>query len=189
MRIKIALIFFIVAGYIGSATYLLMAVTTTQYIHETIEDINEAIVNIPERVPAGPEVRTLAGEQLTTGAVPKDFAINREIYNDTLKIQEMMIELMRLVLLLEAKPFLLEKVKKQMGAIIYLVAFLGVRYNFIQQFSILIKQLQEIMAEIEQSPPQIFVIEHPDYGYMLFKARLEVILAEIENKLRTKLIL
>ena len=159
--------------------FSLYAQTASQFIKETISDIKEAIVNTPEKVPSGPNVTTRAGQQLTSGATPKDFAKNQEIYNDISTIQTTMNELMQLVLNVGIDPKALEQVHSQMAKVVELVSKLAIRYELRSDFEISIKQLQGIAVEITNAPKSA--------DFMLFKTRLETILAEIQNKLYTKL--
>lgn len=177
----------LVAGSFILATLSCHLFTQTKYIVETPYDIQEALVNIPEKVPVGHEVYTLAGEQLTPGVVPSDFRRNQEIYNDIALLQNHMIDLMQMVLDLEIRPHLLPGVQKQMSELITMISNAGIRYDLTAELSVFIRQLNTLMQEIIAVPktpdPQA-----PVSRFMLFKARLEVILAEIENLLLTKLV-
>ena len=157
----------------------LYAQTASQFIKETISDIREALVNTPEKVPSGPDVKTRAGQQLTPGSTPKDFAKNKEIYNDISTIQTSMNELMQLVLNVGLDTKALEQVQSYMAKIVELVSKLAIRYDLRADFEINIKQLQGIAVEIANAPKSA--------DFMLFKTRLETTLAEIQNKLYTKL--
>ena len=154
---------------------------TTQFIQETKEDIREAQVNIPERVPVGPDVFTRAGEQLSPGTTHQDLAINQEIYNDLSLLQGLMSVLMRFVLNVGIAPTNLAQAELQMRELITFIRKIAIRYRFENDFFNKIKQLTGIMIEIKNAPKNA--------DYMLFKARLEVILSEIENALYTRLVL
>lgn len=175
---KIVFITLLLVSRVLVTTFAIFALST-QFVKETPQDIEEAIANIPERVPTGNEVFTKAGQQLSPGSVPQDFRINKEIYNDLATIQAAMTELMQLVLNIGIKPTTLPDVQTKMKQVISLIARAGIRYNHETDFSETIKQLRQIMAEIESAPRTA--------DFMLFKVRLEVILAEVENTLLLKL--
>lgn len=159
--------------------FLAYGLPPTQFIKETRSDIQEAIVNIPERVPSGPEVLTRAGQQLTPGKVKKDFVINQEIYNDLDQLTDIANRLMKNVVALSSDYSLKETVLLQLTTLSQLISGLGIRYNFTSQFDSALKEITTIQQEIKVTPKAA--------DFMLFKVRLEIILAQIENAIRTKL--
>ncbi len=160
-------------------------VKSSRFVTETHQDIEEALTNFPERVPSGREIRTTAGRQISPGSVADDFAVNREIYNDINRVQSMMINLMKNVLNLSIGKKNLDQILLQINTLITLLSQLGIRYNAVSNFSLLIQQLQEIKTDLK-NPPEA-PLASPSTYYTLMKARLETILAEAENKLMTKL--
>ena len=152
----------------------------TSYIRETREDIQEALINFPERVPSGPEVRTNAGAQLTLGSVPRDFRINQEIYNDILILQSKMQKIVQLTLNLGIKPALLDEAKSSMNAFLTLLEKMGIRYGMRADFTLIQNELRQILQDISNAPQEA--------DFMLFRPRLETVIAEIENALRTKFV-
>ena len=153
---------------------------STSFIRETREDIQEALVNFPERVPTGPEVRTMYGAQLTPGNVRSDLVVNQQIFNDIAQIQITLHQLMETILDLGIKPSLLDAVKVNMNLLMEMLTKAGIRYNLVANFDILKRELSQILVEVIQAPRTT--------DFMLFRPRLETILAIIENKLKTQLI-
>lgn len=170
----------LVASYFTLATFSFAQITQTPFATETDEDIKEALVNLPERVPYGPEVATLAGEQISLGSIKQDFAINQEIYDDILNIQRAMINLMEMILDVGIKPIKLTEIEFGFNAVITMLVNAGIRYNLSTNFAIQINQLRDILTAIKNAPPSS--------DFMLLKVQLETILAEIENILSTKLV-
>ena len=170
----------VVASAFLLATVSYAQIIQTPFATETTQDIKEALVNIPERVPYGPEVQTLAGEQISLGSTTRDFSINREIYDDILNIQRIMLNLMEMVLNLGIKPETIDAVEINFNTLINMLTNAGIRYNFSSDFTILIRQLRDILADIKNAPRSA--------DFMLIKVRMEVILAEVENALATKLV-
>ena len=153
---------------------------STSFIRETPEDIQEALVNFPERVPKGPEVKTIYGSQLTPGDLRSDLKINQQIFNDIAQFQITMAQLMQMVLTLGTNPTLLDAVQVNMNLLQTMLTNAGIRYNLVANFDILKRELAQIRAEIVGAPRTT--------DFMLFRPRLETILAVIENKLRTLLV-
>ena len=84
---------------------------STSFIRETPEDIQEALVNFPERVPKGPENTYSHGAQLTPGALRSDLKINQQIFNDIAQFQITMQQLMQIVLIWAQIPHCLMRCK------------------------------------------------------------------------------
>jgi len=107
-------------------------VTTPDFITETKEDVDVALANpilqqdkeISTQDKAMP---TLAGSQLMTGSVPRDFRINQQIYDDISNIQAQTIDLMNAILRL------------------------GSRYDKANEFMLKKVQLETLLAEIENT--------------------------------------
>lgn len=154
--------------------------TQTPFVTETKEDLEVAAVNYPERVPRGPEVVTLLGSQIVPGAVPQDFRINQQIYNDVAELNGHFNNLMQMILNIGIQPTMLLNVQRGMDQLVQMVSNAGIRYNMASDFETIRKQLMAIMSEIRAAPI--------NYNFMLFKARLEVLMAEIENAIKTKLV-
>lgn len=150
------------------------------FVTETRQDLEIAIDNFPERVKTGPEIRTILGYQITPGTLPRDFRINQQIYNDIAELNGQMNNLMQMILNIPVQPTIIDSVELNMNKFIQLLTNAGIRYNMAADFNTLRNQLVSIMTEIRGTPITAY--------FMLFKARLEVIMAEIENALRTKLI-
>jgi hypothetical protein len=152
----------------------------TPFVTETKEDLEVAAANYPERVPRGPEVRTILGNQITPGTVPQDFRINQQIFNDIAELNGNFNNLMQMILNIGIQPTMLLNVQRGMDQLVQMVSNAGIRYNMSSDFETIRKQLLAIMAEIRAAPL--------NYNFMLFKARLEVLMAEIENAIKTKLV-
>lgn len=150
------------------------------FVTETRQDLDVAITNYPERVKLGPEVGTILGNQITPGSLPQDFRINQQIYNDIAEINGQMSNLMQMILNIPLQPTMIDNVEIGMDKFIQLLTNAGITYNQEDSFGTLKNQLLRIMGEIRGAPRT--------YYFMLFKARLEVIMAEIENALKTKLV-
>ncbi len=150
------------------------------FVTETRQDLEIAIDNFPENVKGGPEVRTILGNQITPGTLPQDFRINQQIYNDIAELNGQMNNLMQQILNIPLQPTSIDNVQLNMNKFIELLTNAGIRYNMAADFTTLTNQLISIMSEIRGTPITAY--------FMLFKAKLEVIRAEIENALRTKLI-
>jgi hypothetical protein len=181
MNTKSIITLLVVAGPLLPATMLYPILQNTPFVTETIQDIKEAFDNIPQRVPYGPEVRTLAGQQISPGVVRSDFRANQEIYNDIFTIQQHMLTLMQMVLDAGKNPSLMPQIQAYMDDLIRLITNAGIKYNF--SFANKIQRLQEIMAELKATPRNAEAVVSP---FMLLKVRLETILAELENALNTK---
>lgn len=150
---------------------------STSFIRETPEDIKEALVNFPERVPSGPEVQTLYGTQLTLGDIRNDRAINRFIFNDLAQFQVIFQRLVQMVLNLGINPTLLPLVTDTIDEINIMLTHAGIRYNLVAQFALKRDELAQLRIDILQSSRST--------DFMLFRPRLETMLAEIENILKT----
>ncbi len=185
------------AAYIATTpqtTYV--ATPQTTFITETPEDIEEAYLNYPERVPRGPEVRTIAGLQISPGSLPGDFAKNREIYNDIQIIQNNMLELMQMIINIQDDPYMLQKARQKLPIILQIITNLGIRYNLTSEFNILRDRLKAYLAEVYTSMENMLKAEksrNPDesaqvINFWVYRFNLEQYMAEITNKLRTKLV-
>ena len=161
---------------------LIVALASAQspFVTETPQDLEIAAVNYPERVSRGPEIRTLLGNQITPGTLPEDFRRNQQIYNDIAELNGHMNNLMQMVLNLGIQPTTIDNVQIAMNQLIQMITNAGIRYNFSSDFEIISNQLRGIMNELRAAPTNSY--------FMLFKARLEVIMAELENALKTKLV-
>jgi len=157
-----------------------MLASQTPFVTETKEDLEVAAVNYSERVPRGPEVRTLLGNQITPGTIPQDFRINQQIYNDSAELNGHFNNLMQMVLNIGIQPTILFNVERGMNQLVQMITNAGIRYNMPSDFETIRDQLMRIMSEIRAAPL--------NYNFMLFKARLEVLMAEIENAIKTKLV-
>lgn len=155
--------------------------TSIPPVIETREDLEIAATNFPERVPKGTEIKTLLGNQIIPGSLPQDFRKNQQIFNDIAELNAHINSIMRMIADLSVKPKLIADVQKAMDQLKQMVSNAGIRYNFSPSFSIRNKEISEIMEDLRASPP-------PATSFMLFKARLEVIMAVLENALKTKLV-
>ena len=120
---------------------------STSYIRETPEDVKEALVNFPERVPVGPEVRTLYGRQLVPGDVRSDLRINQIIYDDIAQVQIRMQKLIQLVLDLGVMPSLLDSVKITMANLLKSLDEIAKRYNLVTEFAIRKNELSQMLSK------------------------------------------
>ncbi len=152
----------------------------SQYIQESREDLQEALVNTPERLPHGLEIRTQAGLQVTIGDVKQDLAVNRQIYNDLHQLQASFNAVMQKVLNIGINPADRDITIIGLDKTIQFLRALGVRYNEVENFNIIIDQLKEMMQQIKDAPLSA--------DFMLFKARLEQFLFQIEQVLYSKLV-
>lgn len=162
-------------------------VTTTQYITESKEDIDEALVNFPERVPTGPEVYTLRGRQISPGSLPRDFRINKQIYNDIAELQIQINLLIQTVLSLAYQPAGLTKAQLEMRDLLEMFGNAGIRYNMVREFEIFRDRLIDIRQDLE-APNKYDKIANPYNYYLTIRFQLETIMSEIENALKLKLV-
>lgn len=154
---------------------------SVSYVQETPEDIQEAIINIKERVPSETTIRTLAGLQQTTGSTTKDALMNQQVYNDIHELQAVMLDLQQIVLNMGIKPQSFTQLQITLNEFINMLRKAGDRYNLSSHFDTIIKELIEWRAEVAAAP------RTANFG--IFKATLEKILAEIVNLLlQTKLV-
>ena len=158
-------------------------VTTTQYITETKEDIEELLVNFPERVPSGPEIYTLRGRQISPGSLPRDFRINKQIYNDIAELQIQINSLIQTVLSLAYQPERLSKAQLEIRDLLEMFANAGIRYNMKREFDIKQERLIDIRNDLEK-PNTYDKIANPYNFYLTIRFQLETIMAEIENALK-----
>jgi hypothetical protein len=179
MNLKNVMIIVVVASYFTLATLSFGQLTQTPFATETDEDIKEALVNLPERVPFGHEVATKAGEQISPGSDKSDYQLNQETYNDIYDLQRVLLSLMQMVLDAGIKPEILPRIEAGFGTAITLLTNIGVRYNLSSNFLIQVNQLRAIGNTIKNAPRSA--------DFMLLKVQLEVMLAEIQNILATKL--
>lgn len=170
---------FCMASAFPLAIFSVNVPASVSYVQETPEDIQEAIINIKERVPSETTIRTLSGLQQTTATLTKDVLINQQIYNDIKEITDVMLELEQIVLNMGIKPQSFEALQIRMNELISMLKKAGLRYNV--SLDTTLKQLNEWMAEVAAAP------RTANFG--IFKATLEKILSEIVNLLeQTKLV-
>ncbi len=167
------------ASVVSLAIYSLNVPATVSYIQETPEDIQEALINIKERVPSETTIRTLSGLQQSQATTAKSARINQQIYNDIKEITDVALELEQTVLNLGVKPQSFGPLQVRMKEFISMLKRAGIRYNV--SLDTTINQLNEWMAEVSAAP------RTANFG--IFKATLEKILSEIVNLLeQTKLV-
>ncbi len=150
------------------------------FVTETRQDLEIAVNNYPERVKGGPEVETILGNQIVPGTLPRDFRINQQIYNDIAEINGQMNAIMQMILNIPVQPTIIDTIQLNMTKLHQMLTNTGIRYNLTDDFDTLNYQLSEMMRELRNTPITAY--------FMLFKARLEVIMAEIENALKTKIV-
>ena len=173
-----------------------VATPQTTFITETPEDIEEAYLNYPERVPRGPEVRTIAGLQISPGALPGDFAKNRQIYNDIQIIQNNMLELMQMIINIQDNPNMLQEARAKLPVILQIITNLGILYDLTPEFNVLKDQLKAYLGQVYTSMENMLKARrarNPDesaqvINFWVYRFNLEQYMAEITNKLRTKLV-
>lgn len=167
------------ASTLSLAIYSLNVPATVSYVQETPEDIQEALINIKERVPSQTTIRTLSGLQQSQATTEKSARIDQQIYNDIKEITDVAIELEQTVLNMGIKPQSFAPLQVRMNEFISMLTRAGVRYNITLDTTI--KELNEWMAEVAAAP------RTANFG--IFKATLEKILSEIVNLLeQTKLV-
>jgi hypothetical protein len=163
------------------------ALPVRQYIQETAEDVKEALVNFPERVPAGPQVATLRGRQITISDMPVDKSRNRQIYNDIAELQIQINRAIQVALARQKRPILQNKVEVELKELLELLVIAGIRYNQVANFKLFRDQVVEIRQDLRDSY-NAYEIANPNNYYMGIRFRLETLSSEIENLLKTLLI-
>lgn len=158
-----------------------------QFIQETAEDVQEALVNFPERVPAGPEIITLRGKQITISDMPTDVRRNRQIYNDIAELQIQINRTIQAVLDRQRKPILQNKVEVELKELLDLLAIAGVRYNQVANFTLFRQQVIELRQDLRDSY-NAYEIANPNNYYMTVRFKLETLMSEAENLLKTLLV-
>lgn len=167
-----------VAGVFPLATFAVNVPASVSYIEETPQNIQEALINIKERVPSGTTIRTLSGLQQSRATTTKDALEDQQIYNDIKEITDVMLTLEQLVLDMGIQPQSFTQLQIRMNEFIGMLRQAGIRYNV--SFQTLIQQLNWWMAEVAAAP------RTANFG--IFKATLEDRLSEIVNLLtQTKL--
>lgn len=167
-----------VAGVFPLATFSVNVPASVSYIEETPQDIQEALINIKERVPSGTTIRTLSGLQQSRATTTKEAREDQQIYNDIKEITDVMLTLEQLVLDMGIQPQSFTQLQIRMNEFISMLTKAGIRYNV--SFQTLIQQLNWWMAEVAAAP------RTANFG--IFKATLEDRLSEIVNLLmQTKL--
>ncbi len=167
-----------VASFFPLATFAVNVPASVSYIEETPQDIQEALVNIKERVPSGTTIRTLSGLQQSRATTTKEALEDQQIYNDIKEITDVMLTLEQIVLDMGIQPRYFRQLQIRMNEFISMLQKAGIRYNV--SFQTMIQQLNAWMAEVAAAP------RTANFG--IFKATLEDRLAEIVNLLtQTKL--
>lgn len=158
-----------------------------QFIQETDEDIKEALVNIPERVPSGPEIATLRGRQITISDMPTDNRRNRQIYNDIAELQIQINRTIQVVMARQRKPILQNQVEIELKELLELLGIAGIRYNQVANFTLFRQRVIAIRQDLRDSY-NAYEIANPNNYYMTVRFQLETLMAEIENLLKTLLL-
>lgn len=158
-----------------------------QFIQETDEDVKEALVNLPERVPSGPEIATLRGRQITIGNMPNDFRRNRQIYNDIAELQIQINRAIQVALARQKRPILQNKVEVELKELLELLTIAGIRYNQVANFALFRQKIVDIRQDLRESY-NAYEIANPNNYYMGIRFRLETLSSEIENLLKTLLV-
>lgn len=160
---------------------------TRQFIQDTKEDIQEALVNFPERVPSGPEVATLRGRQITLSDMPNTKLRNRQIYNDIAELQIQINRIIAVALARQKQPVLQNKLEIELNELMELLAIAGVRYTQVANFTLFRQSVVAIRQDLRDSY-NAYEIANPNNYYMSIRFRLEKLMSEIENLLKTLLI-
>lgn len=158
-----------------------------QFIQETAEDVQEALVNFPERVPAGPEIATLRGRQLTISDMPMDKRRNRQIYNDIAELQIQINRAIQVALARQKRPLLQNKVEVELKELLELLTVAGIRYNQVANFALFRNKVVDIRQDLRDSY-NAYEIANPNNYYMGVRFKLETLSSEIENLLKTLLV-
>lgn len=180
--------------YLGSLAGIFLSASTLfappalnrRFVQETKEDLEQALVNIPERVPSGPEVVTLRGSQITLGDIPSDFARNKQIYNDIAEYQIQINKLIQAVWSRQNNAYAQNKIEDEIKDVLEILAIGGIRYNEVSRFRLWADRVIAIREDLRESYND-YQIANPNNYYMSIRFRLETIMAEIENLLKTKL--
>lgn len=162
------------------AIYSVNVPDSVSYIQETPQDIQEAIINLKDRVPSQTTLRTLAGLQQDAATTTTGARNNQQIYNDIHELEAVMLELQEQVLNVGIRPQSITQLRITLNEFISMLHKAGIRYNLPSNFQITINQLNEWMGEVAAAPRTA--------NFEIFKATLEVRLAEIVNLLLTKLV-
>jgi hypothetical protein len=158
-----------------------------QFIQETTEDIQQALVNFPERVPSGPEIATLRGRQITLSDMPNSQNRNRQIYNDIAELQIQINRIIAIALARQKRPILQNKLEVELTELMELLAIAGVRYTQVANFTLFRQAVVAIRQDLRDSY-NAYEIANPNNYYMGVRFRLEKLMSEIENLLKTLLI-
>lgn len=189
------LIFIGMAGILPAIPLFADKTPKTTYVTESPQEIEETYLNYPQVVPHGNAIQTSAGVQLTPGILPEDIAKNREIYNDVQRIENELLDLMRMINAIQRDPAMLAKAQAKLPSILKLITDLGVRYNLTEEFAIQKEALKAYMKKVEKSYQDYLNQQHvanPDQsvellGFWVYRFNLEHIMNEITNKLLSKL--
>lgn len=158
-----------------------------QFIQETTEDIQQALVNFPERVPSGPEIATLRGRQITLSDMPNSQNRNRQIYNDIAELQIQINRTIAVALARQKRPILQNKLEVELNELMELLAIAGVRYTQVANFTLFRQAVVAIRQDLRDSY-NAYEIANPNNYYMGIRFRLEKLMSEVENLLKTLLI-
>ncbi|GMU19787.1 MAG: hypothetical protein AMXMBFR12_09780 [Candidatus Babeliales bacterium] len=158
-----------------------------QFIQETAEDVEQALVNFHERVSVGPEIVTLRGRQITLSDMPTDIRRNRQIYNDIAELQIQINKTIQTVMDRQRNPILQNKVEVELKELLDLLAFAGVRYNQVSNFTLFRQRVIELRQDLRDSY-NAYEIANPNNYYMGVRFKLETLMSEIENLLKTLLV-
>lgn len=158
-----------------------------QFIQETAEDVREALSNFPERVPAGPEIATLRGRQITISSMPMDKRRNTQIYNDIAELQIQINRTIQVMLARQKRPVLQNKLEVELKELLDLLTIAGIRYNQVANFKLFQDKVRELRQDLRDSY-NAYEIANPNNYYMTIRFQLETLMAEVENLLKTFLI-
>lgn len=154
------------------------------FVTETRQDLDIAITNYPEKVKTGTEIRTIQGNQVTSGALPRDFRVNQQIYDDIAVVSGHIINIMRMVFDLPKQPTLIDNIQLAINKLLQVLTDLGIRYNITSNLDSLKTELAQIRDQLRSIP----LNNNLNTNVMVPYNRLDVIKSEIENLLRTKLV-
>lgn len=151
------------------------------YVQETPQDIQEALINIKERVPSETTIRTLAGLQQSRATTTKDALVDQQIDNDIHEIEDVVLEAEQIVLNMGVNPHAFNRLAVTMNELMSMLRKAGERYNLASDFDITIQHLNAWMTEVAAAPRTA--------NFSIYKATLEKLLSEIVNILQqTKLV-
>lgn len=177
----------ILAGiFIPASTLFAPPALNRRFVQETWEDVQQALVNLPEKIPTGPEVVTLRGRQITLGDIPNDFIRNKQIYNDIAEYQIQINRLIQAVWNRQNNAYYQNKIEDEIKDLLEILVIGGIRYNEVARFRLWADRVIAIREDLRESYND-YQIANPNNYYMSIRFRLETIMAEIENLLKTKL--